>query len=343
MTDKIITRPLAEGIIEDSVANEILQHVPQSSEVMALGRRLPNMPSRVHSMPVLDMLPVAYFVSEYGRDEDALGKPDPRGEETLKKTTKVKWDRVRLYAEEIAVIVPVPQSVLDDARFPIWDNVRPLVTEAIGVLFDRAILWGESAPEQWPPSLIERIVQMENYVIHQDTAGMSDIYDELLGEGGIISLLEEQVYFPSGYVGNLGLRGKLRGLREQDAAGDSTGPPIFTRTPQETTQYALDGSPIAFPTNGCILPSDQAILIAGAWRELVWALRQDISFQVFDSGIIQNAAGEIVFNLLQQDMKALRVVMRAAWAVPNPISRIKGRDERFPFSALMQDGWTPTT
>ena len=340
MADNITTRPLAEGIIEDSVANEIIQHVPQNSNVMQLARRLPNMPSRVHSIPVLDMLPVAYFVSEYGRNPDGT----PTDSTTLKKTTKVKWDRVRLYAEEIAVIVPVPQSVLDDARFPIWENVRPLVTEAIGQLFDRAVIWGENAPDQWPDSVVERAIDLQNYVIHSDSSSdHADLYDELLGDGGVISLLEQQVYMPTGYIANLGTKGKLRGLREQDAAGNHTGQSLFKPTPQESTQYALEGNPILFPTNGVILPDDEALLIAGAWNELVYSIRQDISFQVFDTGVIQNAQGEIVFNLLQQDMKALRVVMRAAWAVPNPISRIKGRDERFPFSALMQEDWVAVT
>jgi len=40
--------------------------------------------------------------------------------------------------------------------------------------------------------------------------------------------------------------------------------------------------------------------------------------------------------LAQQDMVALRAVMRLGWQVPNPINRIEeDADERYPFAALI--------
>ncbi|MCU0503881.1 MAG: hypothetical protein MUC51_19345 [Anaerolineae bacterium] len=38
--------------------------------------------------------------------------------------------------------------------------------------------------------------------------------------------------------------------------------------------------------------------------------------------MIQDGAGNIIFNLAQQDMVALRAVMRLGFALPNPINRM---------------------
>ena len=45
--------------------------------------------------------------------------------------------------------------------------------------------------------------------------------------------------------------------------------------------------------------------------------------KILDQGVIQDpATKEIVYNLAQQDMIALRVVFRMGWALPNPATRL---------------------
>ena len=41
-------------------------------------------------------------------------------EKGFKKTTNAEWDKLTLTAEEIAVIIAIPEAVLDDANYDIW-------------------------------------------------------------------------------------------------------------------------------------------------------------------------------------------------------------------------------
>ena len=111
----IIDRSGAESLIPVQESNEIIQGVVTQSAVLQRGRRLANMTSIQYKMPVLDMLPIAYFVN---------------GDTGQKKTTKQAWDKKFITAEEIAVIVPVPEAVLDDSEYDIWGEVRPRIIEA---------------------------------------------------------------------------------------------------------------------------------------------------------------------------------------------------------------------
>lgn len=121
----IVTRNDAAALIPEQISKEIIQSATESSTVLQLGKRLPNMTSNKTSMPVLDMLPVAYFVN---------------GEPGTKQTTKQAWANKYIYAEEIAVIVPIPEAVLDDADYDLWAEIKPRIAEAFGNKIDGAVL-----------------------------------------------------------------------------------------------------------------------------------------------------------------------------------------------------------
>lgn len=305
------------GLIPEDAAQDIIKEATEMSSVMGVSRRLPNMSRGQRRLPVLSVLPTAYFVN---------------GDTGSKQTSKAEWEDVFVNAEEIAVIVPVPDSVLDDAAFDIWGEIRPVVAEAIGSTFDRAVLYGENAPAAWPDDLVDQITAA-NHLVTEGSIG-ADLYDDLLGEDGVVSLIEQDGYMVDGYLAKLAMRGKLRGVRDVNS-----GQPIFTRTPQEGTTYALDGDPITFPRNGSFLAGDDAELVAGDWSQLVYSVRQDITFKVLDQAVITDPSDDnkIVYNLAQQDMTALRVVFRAGWALPKPASRVAGSG-RLPFAALTGEG-----
>ena len=59
----MISRQQAEALIQEQLINTIQQDTPKNSIFMQLARRLPNMTSKTTRMPVLDMLPMAYWVN----------------------------------------------------------------------------------------------------------------------------------------------------------------------------------------------------------------------------------------------------------------------------------------
>jgi HK97 family phage major capsid protein len=156
-----------------------------------------------------------------------------------------------------------------------------------------------------------------------------------MGEGGVFSYVEEDGYFVNGNLAALSMRAKLRGLRSS-----TTGELLFSQNMQAATPYALDGQPLEFPRNGAMDPS-QALLVAGDFNQLVYAIRKDITYKVLTEGVITDNANprKILHNLAQDDMIALRVTFRMAWQLPNPINRVNTTEAtRFPFAALVPAG-----
>lgn len=314
-TDQV-QREDSQALMPEDVASEILGTIAEESVVMNLGRRLPNMTRKQRRLPVWQSIPEAYFVD---------------GDTGLKQTTKSAWTNVYLNAEEIAVIVVIPDAVSDDADYDLWAEMKPGIVSAIGKKVDQAVLYGIDAPALWP----EAIKIGAEAAGHLVTVGdVGDLYDDIMGEGGVLSLVEEDGFMPNGHVAALRMRAKLRGLREKDVDGEATGQPIFTsaRMADGKTTYALDGEELMFPRNGAVDPN-RSLLISGDWSQLVWSVRQDITYKVLTEAVITNEAGEIIINLAQQDASALRVVFRLGWALPNPINLVN-EDEgtRYPFA-----------
>lgn len=310
---QLIDRTGAESLIPVQESNEIIQGVVSQSAVLTRGKKLANMTSKQYKMPVLDMLPIAYFVN---------------GDTGQKQTTKQAWDKKFITAEEIAVIVPVPEAVLDDSDYDIWGEVKPRIVEAFGQKIDGAILFGADKPSTWRDDVVATATKASAVV----TLGTEDsIYDKIMGEEGVISKVEASGFFVNGHMADISMRAKLRGLK------DTTGQPIFKSDMQSGTNYYLDGSPMNFPNNGAFDKS-KALMISGDFSQLVYAIRQDITFKLFTEGVVQNTDGSIAYNLMQNDMVALRAVMRLGWEIPNPINALqKDKNKRCPF-AIMKTG-----
>jgi HK97 family phage major capsid protein len=236
--------------------------------------------------------------------------------------------------EELNVIVAIPESVLDDSDYDLWGEIKPKLLEAYGLAFDQAVYYGIKAPAVWPTNIVAACMAAGNYVQY---GSVGDIYDDILGEEGVIAKIEEDGFMVNGHVSAMTMRSKLRGLR------DGTNQPIFKALAKEgmqgSTVYTLDGEPMFFPRNGSIIP-DRSLLISGDWSKLIYAIRKEITWKLMTEAIIQDTVdGEILYNLAQQNMVGLRSCMRIAWQVPNPINRLnKDEDTRYPFAVLGTPG-----
>jgi len=307
----IISRTDAAALIPEDVSREILKGVAEMNPILTLARRQPNLSTAQQRRPVLGSFATAYFVT---------------GDTGLKQTSEMAWENKYIDAEELAVIVPIPQAVLDDVDYDIWAEVRPAIEEALSLAITAAVLYGTNIPASWTTNMgaagLLAVCTAASSVI--SAAAYTDLYEAILGEtgagaDGLFMLPEADGYMVTGSIAHPSMRGMLRNVR---ATG---GEPIFKTSMQDSTRYELDGTPIYFPTDGSMVAAS-SLMFSGDWSQLVWAMRQDVTYKVLDQAVIQDATGAIVYNLAQQDMVALRAVMRLGVALPNPPTRMNETD-----------------
>lgn len=290
--NNIISRTDAAALIPEDVAPDIIKRATEQSAALTLFRRV-NMSAQQQRMPVMAALPVAYFVN---------------GDTGLKQTSEVNWANKFLNAEEIAVIVPVPEAVLDDAAFDIWAETRPFIAEAIGRTLDAAIFFGVNKPATWPNAIVADAITSGNTVTTGTAAAAAGgIYGDV---SNLFATVESDGYDVNGVVAHRRFKGLLRSAR--GTTGEQLGGPEGTQVEPNsaygvTIQYPMRG---VWPTG-----AGAAEMVAGDFTEGILAVRQDLTWKILDQAVIQDQAGLIQYNLAQQDMVAMRVVARFAWQV----------------------------
>lgn len=302
----MIKKSDAYALFEPDVMTEIMEGTIKQSAVLQMFRRLPNMTTNKTKMRVLDSLPMAYWV-------------DADTNNGRKKLTKMAWDNKFITAEELAVIVPIKEDVLDDADYDIWADVRPRLVEAFGKAIDNAILTGVNKPNGFRLDLLSSVLNAGAVVTQgSDQTLYSAINDAMVK-------VEESGYNPTGIVGGVGVKGQFRMMLDQ------TGQPIAGTEIGNLPKFYVD--------NGS-WDKDKAMMVVGDFSQAVYAIRQDITYKILDQAVIQDpATGEILYNLAQEDMVALRVVMRLGWEIPNPINALNPDEAtRFPFASIVKNG-----
>ncbi|MFT4034510.1 MAG: phage major capsid protein [Patulibacter sp.] len=291
--NSLTDRSAATPLIPEEVANDILQNVPEQSAALTMFRQV-RMGRKQQRMPVLSALPIAYFVS---------------GDSGLKQTSQLSWENKYLNAEEIAVIVPVPEAVLDDADFDIWGEAKPKIVEAFGRVLDAAVFFGTNAPATWTDANIaaKAIAAGNTYVRGTKTAAQGGLAGDISAG---FSTVETDGYDVNGIVANRLYKGLLRSTR--NAQGDKL---------PEVTQQQWYGEDVSYPLRGLWPTGASAVeSIYGDMTAGIIGIRQDITWKVLDQAVITNDSGAVVLNLAQQDSVALRCVFRVGFAVANPIN-----------------------
>ena len=299
-----ITKNDVEAVIETQVANEIFQGVTKESKALSMFRRLPNMTSDKTKLRVLDSLPVAYFVDESTNN----GR---------KNITKQAWANKYINAAELAVIVPIKENLLNDADIDIWAEVKPRIVEAFAKKIDNAMFFGVDKPTDWRAGLVPSVISAGAEVDETSNGLYSDIND-------VMTKVEESGYEVNGILGGVGLKGKFRMMT------DTTGQPLNTTEIGSVARHFMD--------NG-VWDKTKSTLIAGDFSQAVYSIRQDVTYKVLTEAVIQDPSdGSILYNLAQDDMVALRIVMRLGWEIPNPVNALNETASRFPFASLKPEG-----
>lgn len=316
-TNNVITRSNADALIPIEISNEIIKEVPSASKLLPLMRRLPNMTSKQRILPVQSALPQAYFLN---------------GDMALKQTSKAEWEKKMLTAEELAVIIPIPEAVLDDSSFDIWGELRPQIVEALGIAIDQAILFGTNKPSSWPTSIYDGAVD-KNRTVAIGTG--LDVASDIIGKDGLIALVENDGYRVNGFLADGSFAPELRDLRDRNNR------PIYIPALNSEYSDTIVGRPIEYDNSGTF-DTTKALMVAGDFTKAVYAIRQDVTYKVLTEAVISDSEGNIVFNLAQQDMVALRVVMRLGVQIANPVTRRAGTNG-YPFAVLTPAESTTTT
>lgn len=291
--DQIIGRAdVNDAMMPDEVVKEIIQTTPEDSVVLTRARKA-RMSKKKAKQPVLATLPDAYWVN---------------GDTGMKQTTKAEWSGINITAEELAVIVPIPDALVDDSDVPLWDEVRPLLKEAIGKKVDQAALFGVDKPESWPQGIIPAAIAAGNVAQLAADKNLADAFAEVAEKA---STRGASV---NAFATRPGLNWKLRGLK------DENGQYLFG-APTQGGNASLFGYTLDEVRNGAWNPA-VAEGVTLDWSKFVVGIRQDITYDIFKEGVISDADGKVILNLMQQDTKALRVVFRVGFQVAQPLTRL---------------------
>ncbi len=306
--NNLITRTDLQATIPEVVSNDLLTTLTAESAAMRLFRRVP-VSTNVTRMPVLSALPIAYFV---------------QGDTGLKQTTEMAWANRYLNVEEIAAIIPIPDSVAADLTFNIWDTAKPLLSSAIARAFDAAVFFGVNKPASWPTAIVAQAITQGNTVtLGTATAGQGGVAQDV---NNVLATVESEGFDVNGLVTSRIFRAKLRGAR------DTMGQKLL-----DVTTDQVEGQPVVYAMAG-LWPSGAgtAAMLAGDFQQGIVGVRQDITFAMSKDGVIQDNTGAIIYNSFQQDMSLMRVTMRVAFQVANTISyQQQVEAQRYPFAVLL--------
>lgn len=305
--DQLISRADVASMNTESVSSAMLEAITNQSAALTLFRRI-NVPQATVRFPILSALPTAYLVD---------------GDTGLKKTSQAEWSDKTMTVREWAVIIPIPDAVVEDAQFDIWAAVRPLAADAIARKVDAAIFFGDDAPVEWPDDITTAATAAGNtYHLGTATAAEGGTAEDV---NQVMSLVEADGYDVNGFVVDRPFRGTLRSAR------DTTGQKLL-----DVTNETVEGIRVVYAMPG-LWPAQahQPVLFAGDFTKGIIGVRRDFRFDLETTGIVTDQSGAIIYNAFQQDLTLLRVTFRVGFQVSNPLNRSQETEaDRYPFAIL---------
>ena len=277
------------GVIPAEYATTILQEATRQSAALQLCQKIP-MGTGVSSMPVPKTLPTASWVSAAGTGR--------------KPYTDVGLKPAILTAEEVAATIAIPDKMIEDTSINLWGYCRPLLSQAIAMALDGAVLFGVNPPASFPAGGVRG-----HAVAVNAGADAADSINKAMAQVESIGL------DPDGIAANLTVRSRLRGLRA------TTGELILGVTSlgdyAVPTVYGLPVGYTPFQGSSGVNPAD---VIVGDWSWAVLGIRQDIRFQIDPSGVIADPAGVVVVSGFQDNVTPMKVWARFGFVMIDPVT-----------------------
>jgi len=296
-----ISRNDVATLIQEEYSNVFLDAAAsgEGSAVISAFGTVP-LGTKITNAPVLTTLPDAYWVSE--------SATDPSG---VKPTSEAVWGNKRFVVEEIAVIIPIHEDVLEDMTEDGLENLSKLGGQAIGKKLDQAVLFGQQKPATWTdPDLLAAAIAGGNVFQVSPTPGEDDLAGSIFQAAGAVA---DSGADPSAIFSSSGLRFRLANLRASD------GTAILSRTMGGDGSFsdAIAGLDAAFVKNGAWNNTLATAIVADRSRVKI-GQRQDITVKFLDQATLGTGANQI--NLAERDMVALRFKARYAYALGNTIT-----------------------
>jgi HK97 family phage major capsid protein len=281
-------------LVPTEVVGELITALEQTSVAMQLGHVI-RMTAGQASVPVSKTAPQAGFVT-----------PPYGGRKPL---AQIDWTAERLVAEEIAATCAIPDSFIDDSGIPVWEMIQGEFASAIAVALDQAVLFGVNAPVSYPVGGVAAKAQPPVSVVGDPAAALD----------GAMSAVEATGLTPTGIAGSPLVRGAIRSIASHQLLVPVSDP----------ATYAYFGLPLVTTP---VWDSTKGDAIVGDWSKLLVGIREDITIDLSQEGVLLNPDGTIAVSAFADDMTLMRIYTRVGVAIGTP-GKPDGSGPTRPFAA----------
>lgn len=298
-----ITRSDVSNLIQTAYSNDFLAHATKSSAVL---RAFPtkNLGTKTTQLPVLATKPHAAWVGE-----------SATASEGAKPTAKVTWGNKTMVVEELAVIIPVHENVIDDATTDVVAEITKTGAEAIAYALDAAVIFGIGKPLSWVSDDLFASGLAAGQILGPSGNGANDLAGTFLQSAESLA----ELYDPTTVLARAGLKYRLANLRA------TTGEPIYMQSLSNspdmsdsiygmntfwvtgTVDDGAGGDTLVWDPDNCdAIVVDRSRVIIG--------IRQDITVKFLDQAVVGGV------SLAERDMVALRFKARFAYCLGDDVA-----------------------
>lgn len=273
-------------LVPSPLAGELLKNIQEVSVIL----------------PRIRKWPMSSLTEDINMVDDEVAATWVASEATAKTGSKATFTRIQLIANELAVVVPFTERILDNANVDIMSVLREQVVNA----FVKKLEQSYSGYDSTTP-----FAQNLTDDIPNDNTVAFGAGDDLLADiSATLSKIEVGGYTDNiAFLTHPAVKHSLRVLR------DDNGAPILQ--PATASEPAtLFGYPIYFSRYFTKTGSPEKYeLMVGDWSYAIEGTRQEMRFAVSrDASIV---IGGTTYNLFQQNMVALKAWMYRAFVIRN--------------------------